>query len=226
MYKRQFIIFGFEITQDYNAILPLMLVGVIADAVALVFMRNTVMTEKLARRGLRVPSEYEADSLQQVTVGNMMVATTVNLRSDMRVKDLADHIAKGEPAYVRHQAFLIVDDDDRLAGIITRGDLLIALEEPAGGELSVLQAGTTSLVVTYPDEMIHDALNKLVRNDIGRLPVVSREDPRRIVGYLSRGAILRARRHRINEEDPREQGWLGRWRESAPTIESQDMEDV
>jgi H+/Cl- antiporter ClcA/predicted transcriptional regulator len=211
-----FIIFGFEITQDYNAILPLMLVCVIADAVALIFMRNSVMTEKLARRGLRVPSEYEADSLQQVSVGDMMVTPTLNLRSDMRVKDLADRIAQGQPDYVRHQAFLIVDDDDQLVGIITRGDLLVALDEPAGGDLSVMQAGATSLVVAYPDEMLHDALNKLVRNDIGRLPVVSRENPRRIVGYLSRGAILRGRRHRIEEEHAREEGWLGRLRGNSP----------
>ena len=207
-----FIIFAFEITQDYNAILPLMLVCVIADAVALVLMRNTIMTEKLARRGLRVPQEYEADALQQVTVGQMMVDTTLNLPGDMRVKELADRIARGEPDYVRHQAFLIVDEEDHLAGIITRGDLLIALDEPAGGDLSVLQAGSTSLVVAYPDEMLHDALNKLLRNDIGRLPVVSRDDPRQIAGYLSRGGILRARRHRIEEEHTREPGWLGRLR--------------
>lgn len=207
-----FIIFGFEITQDYNAILPLMLVGVLADGVGLVLMRNTVMTEKLARRGLRVPSEYDADPLQQVTIGDMMVTTTLNLPEDMRVKELADHIAHGEADYVRHQAFLIVDEDGRLTGIITRGDLLVALEEPAGGDLSVLQAGSRSLVVAYPDEMIHDALNKLVRNDIGRLPVVSRDDPQQIVGYLSRGAILRARRRRIDEEHRREEGWLDRLR--------------
>lgn len=210
-----FIIFGFEITQDYNAILPLMLVCVIADGVALVLMRNTVMTEKLARRGLRVPAEYEADSLQQVTVGDMMVTTTLNLPGDMRVKDLADRIAGGEPDYVRHQAFLIVDEDDHLTGIITRGDLLVALDEPAGGDLSVMQAGTPSPIVAYPDEMVHDALNKLVHNDIGRLPVVDREDPRRVVGYLSRGAVLRARRRRIDEESRREHGWLDRLRKQS-----------
>ncbi len=108
-----------------------------------------MMTEKLARRGLRVPSEYEADSLQQVTVGDMMVSTTVNLPGDMRVKDLADRIARGEPDYVRHQAFLIVDEDDHLTGIVTRGDLLVALDEPAGGDLSVMDAGTPSPIVAY-----------------------------------------------------------------------------
>lgn len=207
-----FIIFGFEITQDYNAILPLMLVGVIADAVGLLLMRNTIMTEKLARRGLRVPQEYEADALQQVTVGEMMVATTLHLRDTMRVKELTDRIAKGEPDYVRHQAFLIVDEEEHLTGIITRGDLLAALDEPAGAEMTVLQAGTSTPIVAYPDEILHDALNRLLQNDIGRLPVVSREDPRRIVGYLSRGAILRSRQHRIYEEHSREPGWLGRRR--------------
>ncbi len=210
-----FIIFGFEITQDYHAILPLMLVCVIADAVALIFMRNTIMTEKLARRGLRVPQEYEADALQQVTVGDMMVTGTLNLRSDMRVKALVDRIARGEAEYVRHQAFLIVDEDEKLTGIITRGDLLAALDEPAGGELTVLQAGTASPIVAYPDEVLHDTLIRLLQNDIGRLPVVSRDDPTRIVGYLSRGAILRARQHRIEEEHSREQGWLGRLRSSG-----------
>src|SRR5579883_233959 len=49
-----FIIFAFEITRDYNAVLPLMLVAVIADAIAILFMKNSIMTEKLVRRGLRI----------------------------------------------------------------------------------------------------------------------------------------------------------------------------
>jgi hypothetical protein len=65
--------------------------------------------------------------------------------------------------------------------------------------------------------MIHDALIKLVQNDIGRLPVVSRDDSRHIEGYLSRGAILRARRHRIDQEHVREQGWIGRLRNGSST---------
>jgi len=205
-----FIIFAFEITQDYNAILPLMLVCVIADGVALFFMRDTIMTEKLARRGLRVPQEYEADVLRQVTVGSMMDPAPMTLASSLTVQQLADHIARGEAAYVRHQAFPIVDEHGRLSGIITRGDLLRALETTSGESLSVCQAGTQTLVVTYPDEMLHDALHKLLAHDIGRLPVVKREAPQQLVGYLSRGAILRARQSKLHEEQVREPGWIGR----------------
>ena len=205
-----FIIFAFEITQDYNAILPLMLVCVIADGVALFFMRDTIMTEKLARRGLRVPQEYEADVLRQVTVGSMMDPAPMTLASSLTVQQLADHIARGEAAYVRHQAFPIVDEHGRLSGIITRGDLLRVLETTSGESLSVCQAGTQTLVVTYPDEMLHDALHKLLAHDIGRLPVVKREAPQQLVGYLSRGAILRARQSKLHEEQVREPGWIGR----------------
>src|SRR5437762_4362561 len=63
-----FIIFAFEITRDYNAVLPLMLVCVLADGIGVVLMRNSIMTEKLARRGLRIHQEFEADVLQSVIV--------------------------------------------------------------------------------------------------------------------------------------------------------------
>src|SRR5579864_4734659 len=64
-----FIIFAFEITRDYNSVLPLMLVCVIADGVAMLLMpKASIMTEKLARRGLHIHQEYEADVLQQVRV--------------------------------------------------------------------------------------------------------------------------------------------------------------
>lgn len=111
---------------------------------------------------------------------------------------------------MRHQAFPIVDEHGRLSGIITRGDLLRALETTSGESLSVCQAGTQTLVVTYPDEMLHDALHKLLAHDIGRLPVVKREAPQQLVGYLSRGAILRARQSKLHEEQVREPGWIGR----------------
>ena len=64
-----FIIFAFEITRDYNSVLPLMLVSVIADGMAMWLMpKSSIMTEKLARRGMRVHAEYEIDVLQQVSV--------------------------------------------------------------------------------------------------------------------------------------------------------------
>jgi CBS-domain-containing membrane protein len=72
----------------------------------------------------------------------------------------------------------------------------------------VQEAGSTHLVVTYADELISEAAAKLLRFDIGRLPVVDRSDERKVVGYLNRAGILAARMRRFQDEHVREAGWF------------------
>jgi len=207
-----FIIFAFEITRDYNAILPLMLVSVIADGLAMLFMPHTsIMTEKLARRGLRIHSDYEADVLRQVAVAETMDGDIAAVAPEIRIADLAERIARRDPEIVRHQGMMIVNAAGDLEGIITRGDVLSALEADPQGTATVLQAGSTNLIVTYPDESLHEAASKMLRAKIGRLPVVERDNPRHAVGYLGRAGVLAARLRRLDEEHVREPGWVSRF---------------
>jgi CIC family chloride channel protein len=208
-----FIIFAFEITRDYKSVLPLMLVSVIADAIAMLMMPGaSIMTEKLARRGLRIHQEYEADVLQQMRVAETMDAEIPTLPAAMLLSDLADRIARREPEVSRHQGMFVLDTDGKLAGVITRGDVLRALDEDPKGAMSVLDASTRDPIVTYPDEVLHDASVKMLRNNIGRLPVVERAHPHKVVGYLGRPGIMAARLSRMEDEHVREPGWttLGR----------------
>ena len=205
-----FIIFAFEITRDYDSVLPLMLVTVIADGIAMLFMpKSSIMTEKLARRGLRIHQDYEADVLQQVAVEETMDGDIPAISSAMRVSELADRISRHDPAVSGHQGLVILDPEGNLAGIITRGDVLRALDKHPTGDLSVLDAGTRDVMVTYPEESLHDASNKMLRHNIGRLPVVDPKNPRRVIGYLGRSGIMAARQRRMEEEDVREPGWIG-----------------
>jgi CBS domain-containing protein len=190
-------------------VLPLMLVAVIADGIAMLFMPNSsIMTEKLARRGLRVHQDYEADALTQATVGETMDKDAPFIAADTKVGVLAERIGRHDPAVVRRQALLILDSAGKLVGIITRGDVMRALDKDSSGAMTVQEAGKTHLVVTYPDELVSEAAAKLLRFDIGRLPVVDRADERKVVGYLGRAAILAARLRRFNDEHVRERGWL------------------
>jgi H+/Cl- antiporter ClcA len=205
-----FIIFAFEITRDYNSVLPLMLVTVIADGIAMLFMpTSSIMTEKLARRGLRIHQDYETDVLQQVAVKETMDVDIPAISSEMRVSELADRIARHDPAVSRHQGLVILDPDGNLAGIITRADVLRALDKYPTGDLSVLDAGTRDVMVTYPEELLHDASDKMLRHNVGRLPVVDPKNPRRVVGYLGRAGIMAAGQRRMEEEHVREPGWIG-----------------
>src|SRR5580704_11970769 len=204
-----FIIFAFEITRDYNSVLPLMLVSVIADGIAMLLMPNSsIMTEKLARRGLHVHQDYEADVLSQARVGDTMEQELPAVPANTTVGVLAERIAQHDPAVARHEALLILDDAGKLAGIITRGDLLRALDKDSSGAITVQEAGSTRLVVTHPDELVSEAAAKMLQNDIGRLPVVDRADQRKVVGYLGRSGVMAARLRRFQDEHVREPGWF------------------
>jgi len=205
-----FIIFAFEITRDYNSVLPLMLVSVIADGIAMLFMpTSSIMTEKLARRGLRIHQDYETDVLQQVSVAETMDRDVPTIVATMPLGELADRIAKHDSEVSHHQGLFLVDEEGKLKGLITRGDILRALDEHPSGALSVLEAGSRDLIVAFPDELISEASEKMLQNDIGRLPVVERNDPRKLVGYLGRRGVMAARLRRLHEEHVREPGWIG-----------------
>jgi CBS domain-containing protein len=194
-----------------------MLVCVIADGIAMMFMKTSIMTEKLARRGLRINQDYEADVLMEVNVEDVMERDLPVVPANMHVRELAERIARREPEYIRHQAFLVMDGQEKLRAIVTRGDVLRSLEQDHGGNISVLEAGSDDLVVTHPDELLYDAAGKMLRAGIGRLPVVDPRDPTRVVGYLGRSGILSARLKRMHEEGVREQGWMANFRRGRPT---------
>lgn len=205
------IIFAFEITRNYNSVLPLMIVCVIANMVAYYMMRDSsIMTEKLRRRGVRIQQDYEVDVLQQTAVGEVMDRQPATLKANMLLSDLADRIARHDPVVTRHQAHAIVDNDDRLVGVITRGDVLRSLERQRGPDTTVLEAGESDLIVTYPDELLSTALNRMLSNQVGRLLVVDRNDRSKLVGYLGRAPLLEVRRRRMEEESVRDSGWIRR----------------
>ena len=160
--------------------------------------------------GLHIHQEYEADVLQQVRVSETMDQDVPKLSAEMKVSNLADLIARHDPSVSRHQGMLILDSEGKLAGVITRGDVMRALDADPSGASTVLDAGRRDVVVTYPDEMLHQASAKMLRNNIGRLPVVDRKDAQRVVGYLGRAGIMAARLRRLDEEHVREPGWIKR----------------
>ena len=87
-------------------------------------------------------------------------------------------------------------------------DILFQLSRKGiNSETTLLEAGNRDIVVTFPDEPLADAVAKMVQNNIGRLPVVSREDKEHIMGDIGRGSILTARQRHLEEEKLREKSF-------------------
>lgn len=202
------IVFAFEITRDYNSVLPLMITCVIADMIALRYLPTSIMTEKLSRRGLTVPTDYEVGVLQVVKVGEVMRKDVRSIPPEMTVGEVADRMARGEPGFNMTQGLPICDREGNLLGIVTQGDLLRALEKDPSGKQMVADVGGHELIVAFPDERAFDALYRMLQNNIGRLPVVSRDNPQKMIGFLNRSGILSAWTRQIEEESVREHGWL------------------
>ena len=202
------IAFMLEVTHDVN-LLPAMLVAcVAADAVTVLLMKRSIRTEKMARRGHHVMREYIVNPLHLMRVAEVMEKDVPTVPASLPVDGLFQRLADEDPVMARRQEWVVVDDDGRLVGLVTRGDLVRALDRDDGEAATVEELGSRRLVVTHGDELLEEATAKMIAHDIGRLPVVDRDDPSRLVGLLGRAGVMAVWLHASRDEHARDSGWL------------------
>ncbi len=199
-------IFAVELTNDFNLFPALLISSVAALGVTVLLMRRSILTEKLARRGHHITREYSIDPFEFARVREVMDQEVPSVPATMKLSELSDLLAQGDSDLNRRQGTLILDEQQRLVGIITRGDIVRALRLKLTPETTVADAGSTDVAVAFPDEPLHAALTTMLRRDVGRLPVVERSNPTRVIGYLGRAAILSARMRLHEEENIRQRG--------------------
>jgi CBS domain-containing protein len=98
-------------------------------------------------------------------------------------------------AHVLHSHYnniAVLDEQGRLVGVAALHDLERAVGVEDWEKLHVEDIMTTSLLRAYPDETIGVALQRMAARDVGRIPVVDRADPTRLVGIIRRGDIAKA----------------------------------
>ncbi len=202
------IVFGAEVTGIYtvgnvSALVPIVVGCVLADIVAIYLLgEETVMTGKLARRGLRVKHEYEANLLDMVLVSEVMTAKPRSVPTALPAVDLRAMIADLERPEYHMRSFPVVDQANRVVAVVTRTDLFRERAHLEGR--TVFDVGTKNPIAVHPDDSIYAALQKMVWRHVGHLPVVDAQG--KLVGYLSRGDIHNAWKKKLSEEGIREEG--------------------
>ncbi|WP_322506868.1 chloride channel protein [Anaerolinea sp.] len=176
----------FEMTQDYRIILPLMGAVAMSLLISRKIQPYSVYSLGLIRKGIRIQHGRDIDVLEELRVSEVMEKEFPSLYSNDPLTLALDLFQNSH----RH-GIPVLDDQGKLAGILTIQDLQehldSRLEEKHVGDIC-----TRSLEVTYPDESLSLALRKMSTHNIGRLPVVDREDPQHLVGLLRRADIIRA----------------------------------
>ena len=186
------VIMLFELTGDYRIVLPLMLTVIISTILSRSLLDNeSIYTLKLTRRGIRLQSGRDVDILQAVTVEEAMTHKVDTVPTTMTLVELSEAFSRS-----RHHGFAVVDENERLWGIVTISDLERALARNAARSTPVNEIGTGNgdLQVTYPDETMDTVLSRMGTRGLGRLPVVSRLDRRHLLGLIRREDIISAYR--------------------------------
>ncbi|MFN2225393.1 MAG: chloride channel protein, partial [Anaerolineae bacterium] len=183
----------FEMTDDYRIILPLMLATVISTILAEHLSRESIYTLKLLRRGVRLEQGRDIDVMQGVMIGEAMTTQVDTVSADLPLEDLRMVFDESH-----HHGLPVLDEQGELFGIVTLQDLGRAAERGGLEGRMVRDIATRSLLTVYPDEPMWVALKRLGTRDVGRLPVVDRQNPKRLLGLIRRSDIVRAYRVGIN----------------------------
>jgi len=180
----------FELTGDYRIILPLMLTVVIATMLAQRLLNGeSIYTLKLMRRGVALRRGRDVDIMQGITVGEAMTTDVYVVEEDMPLDELGRYFER-----THAHSFPVVDKEHRLVGIVSITDYERALAQGGveNGRVVGNVATTGQLMVAYDDEPMGDALQRLAVRAVNKLPVVTRDDPRQIVGVIRRRDIIKA----------------------------------
>jgi CIC family chloride channel protein len=183
----------FEMTGDYRIILPLMTAVVTSSLVAQRVNRDNIYTLKIRRRGIDLAAAPMTDLLDSVTVGEVMTTDYDSVPADMSVVELMKRFLESG-----RRGLPVVDADGALVGIVTLSDIQRSAVS-GDADQTVADIATLSPVTCFPDQTVREALQQLGGRDVGRLPVVDRLTPTRILGMLRRENVVGAYARLLHE---------------------------
>ncbi len=176
------VVFAFEATRQPLGLLPLLGGCAAAYLLSCLSMRTSIMTEKIARRGRPIPSEYVADALEQVLVGDVALRPVVSLRVEQLVADVQDWLRAGS-ADATHHGYPVAEATGRVIGVVTQRDVFAAPSSTRAVQALVRRP----LVAIRPSATLREAADTMLRENVGRLPVLEGD---RLVGMVTRSDLL------------------------------------
>ncbi|HVV92792.1 MAG TPA: chloride channel protein [Hyphomicrobiales bacterium] len=207
-------LFAVELTGNI-AILPALLATTSAAfAVTVLLLKRSILTEKIARRGLHLTREYSVDPFEIMRARDVMVplAEMQTLPARMPIDEAVAFFTGSEP---RYKSYPVVDRAGRVVGMAARSHILRWMVEGSHNGQTLQDAvSDASLVVAHPDDILAHIADLMVDADVGRVPIVERGTSR-LAGLVARKDLLRIRAHTGSQERERS-AYFGRSPKSRP----------
>ncbi|CAN5388344.1 chloride channel protein [soil metagenome] len=181
------ILIVFELTSDYGLVLPLMLATGVATFLADRLWEGSIYTLQLQADGIVYAEPDDVDVLQTVAVGEIMTTDPQTVAADDPVSTLQSiFVAGGSHGHP------VVDRRGRLVGIVTVNDIERRLDGRDPDTTTIGEIATTPVSTVTPDDAVFRAVRRMASLDVGRMPVVDRDDRGRLVGIVRRADLVQA----------------------------------
>lgn len=207
------IVIIFEITQDFNLVLPLMISSVVAYLTAEQVSQSSIYDLLLRQQGIQLQntSASAQGMLDALTAADIMERQVETLPSDLPLDKARQIFARSH-----HRGFPILADR-RLVGILSRTDLSRVTQQQQPEDTLIRDIMTPQPLTVNPTASLSDVLYILNCSRISRLPVT---DGRKLVGIITRADIIRAEFDHITSQKQQEKPSLapsyGVYRTSGP----------
>jgi H+/Cl- antiporter ClcA len=207
-------IFALELTNEVQVLPALLIASVMAYALTVLLMKRSILTEKLARRGYHIQREYSVDPLERITALEVMTTSVVTVPASLPLRDLIRDYFFG-PALRKHSCYPVLGKEGQFLGILTESNLLDHWLVVGNGGNGDPDAFLSSPIIAYdlmnpapmvalPDDSCREMAERLAESPERSLPVVSPEDPAKLIGILTVTDLLKARQWAREEEGKRE----------------------
>lgn len=188
------IIMVFELTRDYNIILPLMIASITAYVISSRIEKESIYELIAEQDGIHLPTREDHEVLEQLVVEDAMRTDLITFEATLQIKEVfkmnIDNSISGFP----------ILRNGRLVGMVSRSDIQTELAK-GNGELTIDKICERKIIKIYQDQSLLVAFHRLQRFQISRLPVVSRLDDKHIIGIITAQDIVKNFGYQIQEEE-------------------------
>jgi H+/Cl- antiporter ClcA len=181
------VIFALEVTGQFNALLPILAACLSSYFISFFLMKNTIMTEKIARKGVKTPDSYESDILERVNVGDVLSPDKVVLDEEISIEEVREWIEQHHDQ--RNNYFVITTKTGEYKGILSVSNLMSHHHDQDRTVGSLVKRKSISILA---NKTLREAVDLMATENVDEIPVFTEDNDKEIIGVLTYHDVIAA----------------------------------